>query len=212
MEAAWHTFFSKLADSVRATSKLEAMLEPGDIFVSSMAPPKNVRSLQEKIFRAVSSGSQGEWTHAGLYVGGGKVIEMRDRMQTRPLSRAFRSVDAKFLRPNVPAAVRAGAAEKLLALTKSQKGRVARYATKGTLARAFIERVTPGKMLNDKKIRKSNRYTCSHLVAEAYEGAVDFGGKTKKDLGLVMPVDLAQSAHARPIVTYRNRSRKDRKP
>lgn len=212
MDRVWQTFFAKLAQvpTVHNARALEAKLEVGDIFVSSMAPPKNARSIQEKVFRSVSSGAQGDWTHTGLYVGDGKIVEMRDRMQTRSLPRAFKAVDAKFIRPNLPAAARAAAANKLLALSKSKKGRAARYATKGTLARALLEHKTPRKMLDDTKVRASNRYTCSHLVADSYAGAVDFADG-KSDAGFVMPVDLDRSPKTRDVVIYRNRGRKDRK-
>jgi len=105
-----------------AKSKISAQnMQKGDVVVMTMGPetyindPKSssLQKAKERVFRHMSPRMQGEYTHSGIYVGNGQIVEAReDGVTKKPLTASLRSIDgAVVVRPRASKKVRARAAD-----------------------------------------------------------------------------------------------------
>ncbi len=212
MDPVYRSFFDKLAAKVvTSRSELKKHLKPGDVFVTSMVSPEKQDNLLDHVvdrgFRVVSRGLQGEWTHAGMYVGDGKVVEMRDQLHHRKLEDSFPAIDAKVLRPKVPAKVRSEAAREAVRIAK-EKNKID-YTSVPFMLKMVAEDVTKKRTFKDEgeeDIAK-RKFTCSNLVTHAFRGKLRLA--KGKGRGYVIPKDFVESPKLTEVVTYRNPKRYD---
>lgn len=202
----------KIAEAVVSSVKdLKRNLQPGDILVTTMNPRKDWGSMSgnlgDLIFRMGSRGIQGDYTHVGMYVGDGRVVEMRDRMHNHKLENSLRNLSAKVVRPEIPARARQRAAQRMKDL--SHEMRDAEYSSPTFLARMIAANVLPKKIMGDGMDEIERKaLTCSGIVAHAYGDKVDFSDG-KKGPGYVMPKDILRSNHTKVVATYDNPRRSD---
>lgn len=216
-------FFKAAERLVKSRSELEKYVKPGDIFLSTMAAPVHAREGQygpsaslERVFRAGSRALQGDFTHSGMYVGGGKILELRNEVQQtdmreKGLERSFPGTDAIFLRPNLPAKERRAAAERFKELAAEEKAKKIRYASVPYLLKVVANDLTKGKLFRNAGERETqkNRYICSNVITHVYDGKLK-DVTPHKDPLMVIPRDFLESDQMKKVVTYRNPRRYDR--
>lgn len=193
---------------------LLADLQPGDILTTTASkndhdPKKDPLAwASEAVFKGVSRGLYGERAHTAIYVGDGKVVEMFDKLQKVPLSKAVARRDVWVSRPKVPADVRARAAARADGMHLAV-GSEAEYHSPAWLLKLLINDKVDKRLFKgdaDKGF-DTKKYICSNLVAKAYEGDVAF---TDKPTGFHTPTDIATSSQNAPVGTYMNTKRWDK--
>lgn len=199
------------APSVRSYADLQKKLKPGDIIVTSMSPriytdirKTPVGYIAESAYRAASKKIQGDHSHVGLYVGGGKMLELRrtSGVTETPLRGALKHLDAQVVRPQV------SKTEKKQAIQRARRimEEGAEYDLKAfpkVVAASFKK--TKGEPLKE-RIRQ-NKLICSTLVQKSF-------ARTKftkdKDKELIIPADFVESPKVSPVATFKNPGRRDR--
>ena len=203
MDPVYHAFFTKLAEEVvTSRAELQKRLEPGDILVTSTAKSK---SILDRAWDMASRSVQGDKTHASMYVGGGKVVEMINGIRHRPLEESLRRIEGVALRPNLHKAVRAAVAKKLVVRIQSE-GDQLQYNSLPFVAKAVAERYATKRLFKD-DTTEPGRYTCSGLIADAYKDKMRI--VPNKGTGYAIPRDFLESPMLTPVVTYRNSKRHD---
>ena len=179
-------------------------MQKGDVVVMTMGPKtyigKSDSSLaqraKERIFRKTSPAMQGGYTHSGIYVGKGQIVEARrDGVRKRSLRSALKNIDgAVVVRPKAGKKAREGAAE----FAKSRVG--AAYESEAFLTRQGVSLLAPKRMeklLKRKSdIESTKKFTCGNLVSAAY---VSQGFTPRKDNGewsLTVPADFLNADKA----------------
>jgi uncharacterized protein YycO len=179
-----------------AAGGLAKHVAPGDIVV--VGPGKPVKSVGtvgralNTAFQHVSKAVQGDITHGGVYVGDGRVVEIRLDTGARslPLAAFVRGRRAAVVRPLVSARTVERAVERAKHYTKARPD----YDTAG-LFRALAAHYV--KMKPSTKVEE-DKLTCSTLVSAAYKG-VSF---TKdKPHNAIMPVDILNSKKTQVVAT-----------
>lgn len=179
----------KTFDDVKA---LEKTLRPGDILYTK---PRKVDGLAMKAFYAIEKRIQGSpYTHVGLYVGDGKVVdagawkhprtgEGATKVNLVPLSRVADRYSFKVLRVKTSPKRRQAAAD----YAKEQVGKD--FNLKG-----MFRLVLPfkGRAEERDRLRKdlNESFFCSELVANSYEGQ---NLAKEKHFHHVMPGDIHRS-------------------
>lgn len=204
--AVYDAFFSKLAELV-TTSKDEwkKNLKPGDIFITTHGKPSDIG---DRAFQAFSRSIQGEVSHAGMYVGDGKIVEMSNKMHHRDIDGQIAGRDAWIVRPNLPKKDREDAANKMRDVAASYK-RKADYSSVPFLLKVVAQGAVNKRLFKDQgeqEIEKQ-RFICSNLVTHAYKDKVDF--VPGKGRGYVIPRDLLESKKVKRIARLVNPGRHD---
>lgn len=191
-----------IATATTGYKGLEGELRPGDVVVASPRPAGAKESPFAKAVSAAltvaSQGLQGDKTHSMLYLGDGKLLDIRAGSQTAqlPVREALRGLDAEVVRPRLPEATRAEAARRAVVLAEKAPN----YDYSGVLKAVLVEAGVPLK-----GTRSDDALTCSSVIAHAYRAKL-----TPKPRALTLPVDFLQNDKLAPVVTFLNRGRKDR--
>lgn len=196
-------------------AEMHKALKPGDIIVTS--PIANtadrgespVAWAGEEVFKQLNHKFYGDDAHAAIYVGDGQAVEMRSKLELKPIAKALTSRDAKVLRPMVEDETRALAAKRAKALV-SAKGGTAKYPGNTWLLKLLAADTRLGKTVassHDAGIKK-DQMTCSNAISTAYKGLVNF--HADKPHGFITPKDLVQSPKTEEVGTFLNRKRWDK--
>ncbi len=197
------------AEEQALTSRKDVLelIQPGDVYVTTMAKPHKSDTIrdavEDKIFRTVSKNLQGDYTHAGMYVGGGKVVEMQDQLHEYDLDKALSSRSAKFLRPKIPKKDRMVGVKRLKDIAK-RKSEID-YTGIPMMLKLVAEDVVPKRLFGDEgegDIEK-DRFTCSNLIAHGYQGKLDLSDG-KKGRGYIIPKDILATKSLKLVATYKN--------
>lgn len=169
-------------------------MKPGDIVLMTPQPTADDAGLLTRmganVFGAVSGAIQGKYTHAGIYAGNGKVIDIRAETGVRkiPLKNLTKDLSVAVVRPKLDARARAAAVAKAEGYYKDRAN--IKYHVPDLIpaaASAFVD-------IGEKPINE-NQVICSSMVANAF-------GKHKVAPGVARhatkPVDFLKS----PRVTY----------
>lgn len=181
-------------------------LKPGDIIVTSAAPAakgNKVIETAQKAYSGVSRVIQGDFTHAALYTGGGKAIDIRvgQPASERAVSDILHRLDARVVRPSVDHSQRREAVQYARGLVQAG----ATYdANPLHFAKVLASDLVHVKARPPEEASKN--LICSNLVSRAY-GRTVFS--PKKDNDLLMPKDFLNSPATRPIAHFRNPGRHD---
>lgn len=181
-------------------------LKPGDIIVTSAAPAAKGNKLVEAAQQVYSAGSrvvQGDFTHAALYTGKGKAIDIRvgQPASERAVSDILHRLDARVVRPKVDHAQRAQAVQFARGLVQAG----AKYdANPLHFAKVLASDLVHVKARPPEEADEN--LICSNLVSRAY-GQTAFS--PKKDNDLLMPKDFLHSPVTRPVAHFRNPGRHD---
>lgn len=192
--------------SVRSYGHLLKGLKPGDIIITSAAKASGSSPLVEGFQRAYSGVSrriQGDFTHAALYTGEGKAIDIRvgQPASERPVQDILHRLDARVVRPTVDDAAKTKAVGYARGLV--QQG--AKYdANPLHFAKVLASDLVHVKAKPPEDV--SRNLICSNLVSRAY-GGTQFS--TKKDADLLMPKDFLHSPLVRPVAAFKNPGRHD---
>lgn len=185
-------------------------LKPGDIVVTSMGRPLETGSVldraKDRVFRTFSYSVNKDHAHTGIYVGGGKVVEMlNDKLHIRPVEKTVEKLDALVVRPQVAPAVKREAVTKSLEL--AGKGEKFKYENFPFFAQVYLaEKVKlPVNESLNKRIDQ-NTVMCSNFIAHAYK---DVKFHPEKIRAVVMPKDLATSDKTKRVVLFQNPERHD---
>ena len=179
-------------------------MQKGDVVVMTMGPKtyigKSDSSLaqraKERIFRKTSPAMQGGYTHSGIYVGKGQIVEARrDGVRKRSLRSALKNIDgAVVVRPKAGKKAREGAAE----FAKSRVG--AAYESEAFLTRQGVSLLAPKRMeklLKRKSdIESTKKFTCGNLVSAAYVSQGFTPRKDKGEWSLTVPADFLNADKA----------------
>lgn len=173
-------------------------MKPGDIVLMTPQPTADDAGLLTRmganVFGAVSGAIQGKYTHAGIYAGNGKVIDIRAETGVRkvPLKDLTKDLSIAVVRPNVHARVRAQAVQKAEGYYKNRDK--IEYHVPDLIpaaASAFMD-------IGEKPINE-NQVICSSMVANAF-------GKHKIAPGVARhatkPVDFLKSPRVKYIGDY----------
>jgi len=186
---------SKLADQPGYLKDLQ----PGDVLSMQTGQTSRHKGkfhfLAGKLFEKGTQATQGTFTHSGIYVGDGKIVESRvgEGVRLKSFRDALRNKSFLVQRPKVPKRDRVGAAE----FAKKQVGKgydnLAAVATAGGLL--LPERVTK---LIDRNVmpapENAQRFTCSNLITSAYRKSHLTSLKRN-----VSPVDIQKSENLTPV-------------
>ncbi|MGA1354084.1 MAG: hypothetical protein ACO32I_04820, partial [Candidatus Limnocylindrus sp.] len=197
----YRSFFSKVAEMITPSKKeWKAKLQPGDIFITTHGRPD---ALGDRLFQSVSKRLQGEISHAGIYVGDNKVVEMSNKMHHRGIDGQLAGRDAWIVRPKLPKADRLAAAARAKEIAKAEKPR-ADYASLPFLLKTVAEAAVDKRLFADQGEREieKKRYICSNLVTHTYKDKVDF--VPGKGRGYVIPKDLLTSPKVTRIARFVN--------
>lgn len=169
-------------------------MKPGDIVLMTPQPTADDAGLLTRmganVFGAVSGAIQGKYTHAGIYAGNGKVIDIRAETGVRkvPLKELTKDLSVAVVRPNVHARIRRQAVQKAEGYYTNRDQ--IKYHVPDLIpaaASAFLD-------IGEKPINE-NQVICSSMVANAF-------GKHKIAPGVARhatkPVDFLKS----PRVKY----------
>lgn len=199
--------------SFKVTQDLKDMrrrLKPGDIVVTSMGRPLEVGSAldraKDRIFRSFSYSVNKDHAHTGIYVGGGKVVEMlNDKIHTRPVEKTVEKLDALVVRPQVDLKTKREAVARSVEL--AGKGEKFKYENLPFFARVYLaEKI---KLPVSEELNKrvdQNTVMCSNLIAHAYK---DVKFHPEKVRAVIMPKDLATSEKTKRVVLFQNPERHD---
>lgn len=196
-----------MSDSTNSYDRLRGQLKPGDIIVTSAAPArKGQGKLVEVAQKAYSVGSrvvQGDFTHAAIYTGRGKAVDIRvgQPASERPLHEVIKKLDARVVRPKVDPGLRRQAVSYAKDLVKQQ----ATYDPNPLhFAKVLASDLVHLKAKPPEEVSKN--LICSNLVSRAY-GNTRFSDK--KDNDLLMPKDFLSSDLTEPVVQFKNPGRHD---
>ena len=179
-------------------------MQKGDVVVMTMGPETYIgksdsslsQKAKERVFRKTSPAMQGGYTHSGIYVGKGQIVEARgDGVRKRSLRSALKNIDgAVVVRPKAGKKAREGAAE----FAKSRVG--AAYESEAFLTRQGISLLAPKKMeklLKRKSdIESTKKFTCGNLVSAAYVSQGFTPRKDKGEWSLTVPADFLNADKA----------------
>jgi hypothetical protein len=201
-----------MVTTVATIKAFKEELKPGDVLVSSMAPPKHTsirsapgRYLKERVFRVFSRKLQGDLNHSGLYAGDGKVIEMRDSLEQRSLARMAPGSDLVAVRPKVNEKTRLKAVRRARELLKKEKKfEYEKAPFLARLALADFVRLDEKEPLT-KRIA-AHKLICSGLIGHAYPKT---RFSEKKPASLLMPRDIAKSHKTKSVARFVNPKRID---
>lgn len=201
--AAFAAELEKLSAPLVDDTTLTEVLQPGDILHTA---PRRFGSLLAKLeHNAIALYTGTHYTHAGMYVGDGKVIDSNDWPATadQPASLGVTTVPLqtfkdrykfKVLRPDVSTEQRQDA----VAYAKTQVGTPFNM-------RGLIRHVLPGKSdragFTTRKAVNESLY-CSELISNAYHDANLVPAKKNRH-NHVTPADLANSPHVNEIAEYK---------
>ena len=193
-----------------AKSEISAQnMQKGDVIVMTMGPETyindpNSSSLQkakERVFRKMSPKMQGGYTHSGIYVGDGQVIEARgDGVTKKPLTTALKNIDgAIVVRPKASKSIRERAAD----FAESRVG--SPYESEAFLARQGASLLAPKpmeKLLRRKSdVEDAKRFTCGNLVSAAYISQGFTPRADKGEWSLTVPADFLNAKKATKVKT-----------
>lgn len=186
-------FVDELTKLGRGPKYLEDM-QPGDIVSIETGQTSTKKGplhyLVGKTFEKGTQAMQGSFSHTGIYVGGGKMVEARigEGVTLKSFGDALKHKSFLVHRPKVDKRHRIRAAK----FAKQQVGKdydsLALVVTAGGLALPeFATRLIDKNVLRSPQ--EADKYTCSNLVQAAYEKAhlTGVGPRT------VAPVDLRRS-------------------
>ncbi len=187
--------------SVSSVDDLKKTLQVGDILYTK---PRENEGVLHKAFYAVESAVQGSpYTHVGLYVGDGKIVDAGEWKSGRKTehSTGVHAVDLdtfvdrynfKVLRVDAPSDTKQDAA----AYAKNQVGK--EFNFKGMFRLALPFQGSPEKK---DRLRKdlAESFFCSELVANAYS-PVNLAAKKK--LHHIMPGDIYRSSLTKTVAQY----------
>jgi uncharacterized protein YycO len=187
------------AKAIDDPKELEKILKPGDILYTR---PKNIDKLTHKAFYALESSIQGSpYTHVGLYVGDGKIVDAGSwrkgqgdstmKVHEVPLSKFTDRYSFKVLR------VAASSAKKRDAVAYAKKQVGKEFNLKG-----MFRLILPFKGQADNRDRKdaAESFFCSELVANSYNGV---NIAKERHLHHVMPGDIAKSPLTKTVAEYK---------
>jgi hypothetical protein len=172
-------------------------LRPGDIVVMTPQPDRPGAGVLErtvsKAFGAVSHALQGKYTHSGIYVGGGNVIDIRAETGVRkvPLRELTKNLSVAAVRPSVSARAREAAVGKAHEYLKNKDS--IKYDIKGlvpAVASSFVK-------LKPRPIDEQN-VICSSMVANMYSKD-PIAGEARHG---VKPVDFLRSDKVRGVGAF----------
>lgn len=169
-----------------AEAEKTSELKPGDIIVAAPGRPEGLSAPITAAFNRVSKAVQGRYTHSGLYVGKGNVVEIvaGKGVLHRPVAEMLRGGrEAVVVRPRVPVKDKRRAVASVLQAHKEQP----QYDFEG-LGRVLLASVAPMSRRKEEEMRR--RVICSNLISNAYAG-VSF--HPKKDNDHLMPADFVTS-------------------
>lgn len=207
----------KIADDIssfKVTDDLKDMrkrLKPGDIIVTSMGRPLEGGSIvdraKDRIFRSFSYSVNKDHAHTGIYVGGGKVVEMlNDKLHTRPVEKTVEGLDALVVRPQVDLKTKREAVARSVEL--AGKGEKFKYEDFPFFAKVYLaEKIKLPTSPDLNKRIDQNTVMCSNFIAHAYK---DVKFHPEKIRAVVMPKDLATSDKTKRVVLFNNPERHDK--
>ncbi len=202
------------AEVTRSRSELARVLQPGDVLVTTNAPTHHGGTLwgriQDRILKTGIRTVYGDAGHAAIYVGGGKTVEMSNRLKHWDLSKTTKGKDVHVFRPEVPLKTRKAVAAALVKKVE-ENGRIIQYVPPGTLAKALVEEFAGRKVYDDAStpVGENQRYTCTNVIAAAYKDhGVDL--VPNKTVALVSPTDFITSKKTKKVLSYFNAKRHDR--
>jgi len=196
------------AKVTKSLKQFQRLARPGDILLSRVHGPQGFSRLISITQRIRKGGPLSAWTHAGLYVGKGKIRHsyertkgrqfVSDTMQVRDQSLgALDKVGRDFLllRPNV------SADERKLAL-KRTKGLLGKKYTFTSAARAAVK---PAKKSEKDVAVAPQKIICTAVPAFGYP-LIDFA--REKSLRHMLPVDYIKSDDVEPVAVYSSEEEK----
>lgn len=171
-------------------------LRPGDILLTSKGSKKAFtggrvqrygRELMDKAMRPLL----GDYVHAGIYVGDGKVIDANPAYGVKrvPLT-SFNDASVKVMRPQLPKADRDRAIQHVQGMVGTAYSVPA--ALKAWATSTF-------KHLEPRQHVENAGVICSNLIANAYRGKVIPG----KDPSIVLPGDFTHSSKLKTVLEDR---------
>ncbi len=189
--------FAACADELRKIAAISDELDrlrPGDVLLTSKGSEKAFtggklqhfgRKLTDKLMRPLL----GDYVHAGIYVGDGKVIDANPAYGVKrvPLS-SFNDANVKVMRPQLPKIDRDKAvqhAQDMVGTAYSVPTAVKAWAS------STFKHLAPKQRIENAGV------ICSNLIANAYKGKVIPG----KDPAIVLPGDFDKSPKMRPVLT-----------
>ena len=174
-----------------ATDRLQEKLQPGDILTTQGIPKNKLLGSRQQTFvqRVVSPISErvvGPYSHAGIYVGDGKLVEVMPHTGVReiPLDKYEGFLTVNAVRPKVSPGERRRAAE----WARQQVGKPYAYSS---LPRAILS-----DRIDLKERPRNDKFICSTLVSSAYP-SIKFSDRKPTDA--MLPRDLALSDKNRPV-------------
>lgn len=191
---------SKIAQAaIEDPEKLEKFLKPGDILYTK---PKHIDKLTHKAFYAIESRIQGSpYTHVGLYVGNGQVIDAGSwrkgsddsnmAVHKVPLKKFTDRYSFKILRVKTDPKVK----EEAVSYAKKQVGKDFNF--KGMLRLIFPFK---GEAENRDRKDAAESFFCSELVANAYH---DVNLAKERHLHHIFPGDIAKSPLTKTVAEFK---------
>lgn len=176
---------------------LSRRLRPGDIVVMTPKPADPDANILERagnnVFSAISDKVQGKYTHSGIYVGKGHVVDIRAETGVRkiPLKELTKQVGVAALRPKVDAEARRRAVEKAHEYL-ARKDEIKYDITKLPLAG-----LSGPIKFKDRPIDEQN-VICSSMVANMY----DKHNLTGVARHVTKPSDFVNSKSLKPVGAY----------
>lgn len=187
----------KLADYAVTGDLAEAerAMKPGDILATQPRQERLDRlGFGHKLLRPFLRHIQGtDYTHIGMYIGDGKVIDSQERgIKTTPLAAYDKDFGFRVLRVDATPAERRDAVE----YAKKQVGKP--FNTFGMLRLALpVYRSETGRHGPRERQDAAESLFCSQLVANAYPGQPFSAGKK---IHHVRPVDIQRSPLTRIVI------------
>jgi len=182
-------------------------LKVGDILYTK---PHSIEdeSLASRLFYKAESIYQGsKYTHTGLYVGDGKIVDAgvwgkgkkRDtKVHLVDLADYKKRYDFKVLR------IKASAKEKIEA-TKWAKGQIGRdFNTSGIVKMVVNPLKRESGKARERKIGRESSFFCSELVASAYAPHVRLAAKKK--LKHILPGDIFRSPSTKTVAQFEKKA------
>ena len=193
---------TKLAKASLFTDEeeFEKSLQPGDVIMTSLAPPKGIAGTG---FRIASNIIQGDRGHSFLYAGNGKAYDTRFEQGAKllPLEEAIKGRDASALRPKV------SEDKKLRALKRAESMVGAPYHGEfGTFFKMALSKKIPMLQQPPADIRKG--LLCSRMITRAY-GNSSFGLRRSPEL--ITPGEFMKAPGLAHVSELRNPNRHDRR-
>lgn len=176
---------------------LTKRLRPGDIVVMTPKPADPDANILERagnnFFSAISDKVQGKYTHSGIYVGKGHVVDIRAETGVRkiPLKELTKQVGVAALRPKVDAEARRRAVE------KAHEYLARKDEIKYDLTKLPLAGLSGPIKFKDRPIDEQN-VICSSMVANMY----DKHNLTGVARHVTKPSDFVNSKSLKPVGAY----------